>query len=75
MYWLIFDKDTSRITGLQNYTPESEYNLEVSEDAYVDFMTNPDKKNKIVVKYDLSKKEYVLSCFSKKSTIHTILKM
>jgi hypothetical protein len=72
MYWLIFDKDTSRIIGLQNYTPESEYNLEVSEDAYVDFMTNPDKKNNFVVKYDLSKKEYVLLAYEQPKLTYDI---
>ena len=44
MYWLIFDKDTSKVIGLQNYSPDNEYALEVDEDLYVDFIENPDKK-------------------------------
>lgn len=63
MYWLIFDKDTNKITGLQNYAPETEYNLEVSEELYVDFMTNPDKKDNFIIKYDLLQKNYVLLAY------------
>ena len=47
MYWLIFDKDTSKIIGLQNYAPITQYALEVNEDLYVDFIENPDKKEKL----------------------------
>ena len=60
MYWLIFDKDTSKVSGLQNTAPDTEYCIEISEDEYVDFVSNPNKKDNYVVKYDLSKKEYVL---------------
>ena len=60
MYWLIFDKDTSKVSGLQNTSPDTEYCIEISEDEYVDFVSNPNKKDNYVVKYDLSKKEYVL---------------
>tara|TARA_B100000212_G_scaffold337865_1_gene313465 strand:- start:1432 stop:1959 length:528 start_codon:yes stop_codon:yes gene_type:complete len=60
MYWLIFDKDTSKVIGLQNYSPDNKYALEVNEDLYVDFIENPDKKDNYVVKFDLSKKEYKL---------------
>ena len=60
MYWLVFDKDTSKVIGLQNYAPDNEYALEVDEDLYVDFIENPDKKENYVIKYDLSKKEYTL---------------
>ncbi len=65
MYWLIFDKDTSKVTGLQNYSPDNEYALEVDEDLYVDFIENPDKKDNYVVKFDLSKKEYTLLEYEK----------
>jgi len=65
MYWLIFDKDTSRITGLQNDTPETEFCLEVNEDQYIDFMSNPDKKDNFVVKYDLAQKKYVILAYEK----------
>ena len=30
MYWLIFDKDTSKVNGLQNYLPDTEFCLEDS---------------------------------------------
>lgn len=60
MYWLIFDKDSSKITGLQNYPPEDEFHIEVSEDEYVDFMQNPDKKENYIVKYDIAKKQYLI---------------
>ena len=60
MYWLIFDKDSSKITGLQNYPPEDEFHVEVSEDEYVDFMQNPDKKENYIVKYDIAKKQYLI---------------
>ena len=59
MYWLIFDKDTSKVSGLQNTAPDTDYCIEISEDEYVDFVSNPNKKDNYVVKYDLSKKEYV----------------
>ena len=64
MYWLIFDKDSSKIIGLQNYAPDHQYALEVNEDLYVDFIENPDKKENYVVKFDLAKKKYTLSDFS-----------
>ena len=60
MYWLIFDKDSSKIIGLQNYAPDHQYALEVNEDLYVDFIENPDKKENYVVKFDLAKKKYTL---------------
>lgn len=60
MYWLIFDKDTSKVNGLQNYLPDTEYCLEVNEDQYVDFIENPDKKENYIVKYDLAQQKYLL---------------
>jgi len=72
MYWLIFDKDTSKIVGLQNYTPESEYCLEVTEDQYVDFITNPDKKDNYIVKYDLSQKKYVMLAYEQPKLTYDI---
>lgn len=60
MYWLIFDKDTSKVSGLQNFQPDSEFCLEITEDQYVDFSSDPNKKENYVVKYDVAKKEYVL---------------
>ena len=60
MYWLVFDKDTSKIIGLQNFAPDDEFHLEVSEDQYVDFMQDPDKKENYIIKYDLEQKKYLL---------------
>ena len=65
MYWVIFDKDSTLITGLQNYQPETEFCLEVNEDDYVDFMNNPEKKDEYAVKYDVGKKEYLLLAYQK----------
>jgi len=72
MYWCKFDKATGQITGLSNVKPDEENIFEIDEDTFVKFRTKASERKNYIVKYSVTKKDYVLVPYKDEKTVFDV---